>query len=321
MRFSIIIPVYNGADTLARCLDSILRQTFSGYQVCIVDDGSVDGTAAIAAGYAKADSRIEVVTTRNHGTGAARNRGLEQARGEYVLYMDADDYWTREELLAQLDRRIGEHPTDVLMFQSAKVTEDGTVLARYTKPRFQQEDVVLALKDIYPDLVRDGQTLAAVWNKCVRKSLLPEKNIRFREDVIGEDIDWVLQLFSHVRTIRLLNLEAYAYTQHQSPTRSTRKDGHDDLAVIVFDWGRRCADGHIAHVEAMNGLVAFEYGICMGRYHLLSKEKKRLMRENISLLAHGLDRKTQLIQRFYKCFGFSLTCLAVRTYLWLRRIW
>ena len=320
MRMSIIIPVHNGASTLDRCLRSILGQSFGGYEAVIVDDGSTDESLAIARDYARRDGRFVVLSTPCGGAGAARNRGLAAARGEYVLYMDADDFWVRDDLLQELDARIRRQPAYVYMYQMEKVTEDGTVLARYTKPPFDHADAVVPLGDVYQDLVRDGQTLAAAWNKCVRRQLLLEHGIRFREDTLGEDIDWVLQLFSHVQTICLMNLRAYAYTQHRAPSRSTRSDAPNDLVGIVTDWGMRTAGG-IAHAQAVAGVVAFEYGICMGNHHLLSPEKQRLMRQNTHLLAHGLDRKTMLIRRFYQLFGYDLTCAAVRLYLAARRIW
>ncbi|MBO5128762.1 MAG: glycosyltransferase family 2 protein [Oscillospiraceae bacterium] len=321
MRISIIIPVYNGEATLNRCLQSVLNQTFGDYQAVIVDDGSIDGSSAVAAEYAARDDRFQLVTTAHHGTGAARNAGLAQARGEYVLYMDADDYWVCPNLLEQLNRRIDAEPADAFMFQMVKVTEDGHVLTRYTKPRFRQEDTVLALKDIYQDLVRDGQNLASACNKCVRRELLVNREIRFREDIIGEDIDWVLQLFSYVQTICLLNLDAYAYTQHKGESRSSHPDGPNDLVNIVREWGEYAARDGAAHPRAVAGMVAFEYGICMGNYHRLSAEKKRILRQNVRLLQWGLDKKTRMIARFHGAFGFSLTCLAIRVYLLLRRVW
>lgn len=321
MRFSIIIPVYNAASTLDACLESILRQDFQDWQALIVNDGSTDTTGALAADYAHRDPRFCLIHTENHGPGAARNRGLEDARGEYVVYMDADDYWVRPDLLRQLDNRITAKPADVYMYHMAKITEDGTVLERYTKPPFTKADKVLPLAEVYADLVRDGHTLAAAWNKCVLRNLLTEKDIRFREDVLCEDIDWVLQLFSHVQTICLLNIRAYAYTQHKAVSRSTRSDAPNDLAAIILDWAARLEAENLSHQDAVAGLIAFEYGICMGSHHRLSREKKRLMRSRVHLLEHGLDGKTQLIRRFCGVLGYRLTCLAIRVYLILRRIW
>ena len=318
---SIIIPVYNGAATLDRSLASILAQTYGDYQVVIVDDGSTDESLAIARDYAGQDDRFTVCSSPCGGPGAARNKGLSIALGEYVLYMDADDYWVRADLLQELDHRITNQPADVYMYQMVKVTEDGSVLERYTKPPFANAEQVLPLDDVYEDLVRDGHTLAAAWNKCVRRELLLEKGIRFREDVLGEDIDWVLQLFSHARTICLVNIRAYAYTQHKTVSRSTRSDAPNDLVSIVVDWAERIAAGGIAHSEAVAGVLAFEYGICMGNHHLLSRKNKERMRQSRHLLDWGLDRKTMLIRRFCSAFGYHLTCGAVRMYLIARRIW
>ena len=321
MCISIIIPVYNGAQTLNRCLRSITAQDFEDYQVIIVDDGSIDDTLALAQEWAARDQRFQVVSQHCYGPGKARNVGLTLAQGEYVVYMDADDYWPRQDLLRNLAERIEKDAADVYMYQMVKVTEDGTVLERYTKPPFANADRVLSLDEVYEDLVRDGHTLAAAWNKCVRRKLMLKKDIRFREDVLGEDIDWVLQLFSHVRTICLLNIRAYAYTQHRTVSRSTRSEAPNDLATIVDDWARRLGKGDSAHTKAAAGVVAFEYGICMGNHHRLSSENKKRMRRNAYLLDWGLDGKTLLIRRFYKILGYDLTCAAVRLYLLMRRIW
>lgn len=321
MQFSIIIPVYNGEVTLGKCLDSILRQTFRDFQAVIVNDASTDGTLALAQAYAAVDDRFTVISADCGGPGGARNVGLSVATGEYVVYMDADDYWVRSDLLEILADRVRNQSADVYMYQMAKVTEDGTVLERYDKPPFVSADRVLPLGAVYQDLVRDGHTLAAAWNKCVRRELLLNKEIAFREDVLGEDIDWVLQLFSHIETICLLNLRAYAYTQHQTVSRSTRRDAPNDLVTIVADWTQRIDSGGVAHQEAVAGVLAFEYGICMGGHHLLNKENRRFMIGHTHLLNWGLDGKTRLIRRFCGFFGYHLTCWAVRLYLAARRIW
>lgn len=320
MLFSIIIPVYNAAHTLDKCLTSILDQTFREFEIIAVDDQSTDQSLEVLQRYCT-DPRVRVASIPHGGPGAARNAGLAVAKGEYVLFADADDYWVMDDLLQQLQNRICRQPADVFMFQSAKVTEDGIALRRYAKPPFRNAECVVALKDVYQDLVQDGQTLASACNKCVRRTLLTQNAVLFREDILCEDIDWVLQLFSSAQTICLLNLYAYAYTQHKGISRSRRKEAPNDLALIIETWRNALACGNMPHPRAVAGLVAFECGICMGSFHLLSREKKALLRQNAQLLDLGLDAKTKLICRFYRVFGFRLTCLAIRLYLLMRRIW
>lgn len=321
MRFSVIIPAYNSSDTLVRCLNSIQSQTFPDFQVLVVNDGSRDATEALARAYEKKDPRFCLISTLHQGAGAARNKGAEQAEGEYLVYLDADDYWIEPDLLRKLNEQIESKPADVYMYQMVKVTEAGNILQRYRKPSFEREGQILSVGDVYSDLVRDGQTLASACNKCVRRELLVKQHIRFREDVIGEDIDWVLQLFSHAGTICLLNVNAYAYTQHKGESRSSHPDAPDHLARIVTDWAGQLDQEAVSHRSAVAGLVAFEYGICMGILHRMSCQGKQAILNQTRLLSYGLDKKTALIYRFHRIFGFSLTCFAIRVYLRLRRIW
>ena len=117
MRISIIIPVYNGAKTLNRCLQSVVAQNFEDYQVIIVNDGSTDDTLAMADEWISRDSRFQVFSQKRCGPGMARNVGLTLASGEYVVYMDADDYWVRDDILQRLSEKIEEDPADVYMYQ------------------------------------------------------------------------------------------------------------------------------------------------------------------------------------------------------------
>ena len=321
MRFSIIIPAYQAEHTLEKCLASIRMQNFQNYEVLIINDGSTDATSKAAQQTVASDSRFHLISTAHQGPGAARNEGLVLARGEYILHMDADDYWIREDLLSELDSQIQLHPADIYLYQMVKLSQSGQVLHRYDKPPFSNEKKVLDLKDVYQDLVADGQALAAACNKCVNRDFLLHHQIRFRDQIFAEDIDWVLQLFSHVQTICLLNIQAYGYVQYRIPTRSNQRQAPNDLASIVLEWGERAIQGTVAHHEAVAGLAAFEYAICMGSHHLMQPQIKRLMRRNAHLLHHGLDRKTQMICRFYRIFGYHITCLAIRIYLLLRRIW
>jgi len=123
MRFSIIIPMYNAENTLDKCLSSIVSQSFRDYQVLIVDDSSGDGSLAVAEQYAARDARFTVFSIGHGGPGAARNAGLDRAEGDYILHMDADDCWIRDDLLQELENRILTQPADVYMYQTIKVTE------------------------------------------------------------------------------------------------------------------------------------------------------------------------------------------------------
>lgn len=92
-KFTVIIPVYNVAAYLAKCIDSVLKQEFKQYEVILIDDGSTDESGTICDKFAEQDKRIVVIHQKNKGLSAARNIGIENAKGEYILFLDSDDYW------------------------------------------------------------------------------------------------------------------------------------------------------------------------------------------------------------------------------------
>ena len=319
MMFSIIIPVYNGSSYILRCIDSITKQTYHDYEIIIVDDGSTDDSWQVMNSIS--NDSIHCYQIEHSGAGATRNTGLKHAKGDYILFIDVDDYYNNDTLLEILEKKIQQNQTDVFMYQMIKVTEQQQILERYRKPEFFHDNIVLSLGDVYQDLVITGQVLASSCNKCIRRELIEEYSIYFLEGVYAEDIDWVIHLFSHVSTICLLNIDGYAYTQHKTVSRSTIKDAPNDIVAMIEKWSYKLSNEKVPHARAVAGFVAFEYGICMGNNQYLSKEKRKVMKQHEYLLKYGLDKKTKYIYKFYSVFGYSLTCLAIRFYLFIRRIW
>ena len=129
-KVSAIIPVYNAAPYLGACLDSVLRQTLGDIEVICVDDGSTDGSVAILAEYAAKDPRIRTLRQQeNSGQGAARNRGLEEAHGDYVLFVDADDELASADALARLSGEAGRERLDALFFDAETRADPGIDVA------------------------------------------------------------------------------------------------------------------------------------------------------------------------------------------------
>lgn len=120
---SVIIPAYNSEMFIGKCIDSVLAQTYSNWELIAIDDGSRDNTFGILKKYAEADSRIRVIHQENQGPGIARNTGIAEANGNYVVFIDSDDYIEKDyfELLA-------EHDEDVVFFNVQNVDEKGNVI-------------------------------------------------------------------------------------------------------------------------------------------------------------------------------------------------
>ncbi len=301
--FSVIIPVYNTEKYIDKCIQSVLQQSYKGYEIILVDDSSDDASGRVCQAYAEKYACISFYRMTHSGAGAVRNRGVLEASGKYVLFLDSDDFWRDLKLLETLFRAIQEENTDIIMFQLVKTSENGNVLKRFKDKPFSDENQVFRIDDIYPALVRDGQTLASACNKCVSMMVLKENNIKFLEGVFAEDIDWALQLFSVAKTIRVLNIRAYAYRQRKHGSASRDISGPNDQTRMIKHWANKLEQGDVPNKEAVAGVLAFEYAISMGYDHCLSPEMKEVMRENQRLLYNGIDRKTKLIQKVHGFWG------------------
>ena len=186
-RVSVIIPVYNAEKYLRACLDSVVKQTLKDIEVICVDDGSADGSAAILAERAAKDARVRVLTQANAGQGAARNRGLEMARGEYVYFMDADDELGERDALSRLAAEMDRGRLDVLFFDAETRVDEGV---RFRNGRIRAEDYIR--RHDYPG-VSDGREMLAAFlgnreytvSPCLmmlRRSLVEAAGLRFPEE-------------------------------------------------------------------------------------------------------------------------------------------
>ena len=208
---SVIVPVYKVEKYLHQCVDSILNQTCQNLEVILVDDGSPDNCGAICDEYARKDPRIRVIHTENVGQASARNTGLGYASGDYVTFVDSDD-WVDSELYETIMRKA---PFPVAVFG---VTMD--------RPDGDQKKVLKACEEsvlIQPD--KDGDDLCKLaeasllgyaCNKIYSKDVLKHKV--FPDAKLREDLLFNLDVLKNVSEIQLMNVEGYHYVQHESST-------------------------------------------------------------------------------------------------------
>ncbi|MGI5215993.1 glycosyltransferase family 2 protein [Plantactinospora sp. CA-290183] len=207
---SVIVPVYLVEDYLAECLDSILHQSVTDLQVVAVDDASGDGSAAILARYAERDPRVEVVTLeRNHGLGGARNAGLARAVGEYVWFVDSDD-WLPAGALPAVANRLRQTRPDLLVVAFTRHYPNGRVrhsgLSQVGGDRPVPE--VFTLRE-QPGLL---SVLHITCNKVIRRGFLAERGLSFGPGWY-EDVSFSFPLMLAAERISLLDRCCYAYRQ------------------------------------------------------------------------------------------------------------
>ena len=186
MFFSVIVPVYNVEKYLHECVDSILRQTFSDFELILVDDGSKDTSGNICDEYAAKDQRVKVIHKENGGQSTARNLGVKLAKGEYAVFLDSDDMFADNHFLEDLKNKSEKNP-DIIVFRYCKYYEDG----RTNECGISLSDIDNSCKaDLLRELVRRDAFFCSCWSKCTKMCILKDNNIEFDVALSCEDMDW-----------------------------------------------------------------------------------------------------------------------------------
>ncbi|WP_165054744.1 MULTISPECIES: glycosyltransferase family 2 protein [unclassified Adlercreutzia] len=210
---SVVVPVYNVERYVSMCLDSLRGQTFADIEIICVDDGSTDRSAMIARAHASLDSRIQVISKPNGGLSSARNAGIDAAQGEYVMFVDSDDYLERG-ACAKVFQLLDESEADVAVFGANAVP--GAVSNDWLNENLSPRDATY--EGFSPGLLFKENTHPFSWRVAARKSLLDGEHIRFDEAIrYGEDQVFAFELFPLSRRTVLSSDKLYNY-------RLSRKD-------------------------------------------------------------------------------------------------
>jgi CDP-glycerol glycerophosphotransferase len=227
---SIIIPVYDVEAYLPECLDSVLSQDFTDFEIVAINDGSPDASLEILRRYEKADARLRVIDfDRNHGLGAARNRGLDAATGRYVMFLDSDDSIV-EGALSKAIGRARETDADVVLFGWTRNYEDGVVLQGTGRRILAEAPLTFTVKD-YPRILH---VLQIVCNKLIRRDLLERIGLRFG-DGCYEDTPFTYPLLVSAKSMTALPDALLRYRQRQNAITRTRGDRH---LQVLSQWDR-----------------------------------------------------------------------------------
>ena len=227
-KLSIVIPVYNVEKYLAKCLDSVIYPGLEDYETVIVNDGSTDSSLSVAEDYARRfPGLIRVISTENGGLGAARNVGLEAARGEFLLFLDSDDY-LREGALPEIMEKLNED-FDILIYGILSVTEDGSVLDDI--PRCGREGSLSLAA--YPRLLLCPPSACS---KICRRSLFIDSGLRFPSRVWYEDLRTMPKLYLLTDKIIATDSQWYIYVQRSgSITRSVNLERNLEIIEALDD--------------------------------------------------------------------------------------
>lgn len=231
--FSITIPVYNVEKYIRQCLDSVIEQTFKDFEVIILDDGSTDDSGNICDEYAQKDSRFKVIHDKNMGLLMARRRALQYVRGEYVLFLDSDDYWEKD-LLENIYNVLTEEKGDMVFFRYRAVDAEGKELYKQKKLLKDKELIRDAGKFLCYKLATSFEYNSMVLKAIKREKIDIEADYSDVKDVsMGEDALQSAKIVSNIESMIYLERPFYNYRVNISSisTKITEKHLQDYLKV------------------------------------------------------------------------------------------
>lgn len=323
-KFSIIIPIYKVEKYLERCIDSVLQQTYHNYEVILVDDGSPDACARICDVYADSFAFVKVIHKENGGLSSARNAGLTIAKGEYVIFLDSDDWWLDKNFLSEaqgfISRNREKDDLDVILFQAKKF---------YEETGEEKSDLLydsrtinsLPLDETIKYLLLTGTYSMSACTKILKRKMLLEKQLYFTEGLLGEDLDWFLALIMNVRNIYAIESINYVYRlRGGSITQSIGKKNMTDCVWILEKWSSRLAKSTIPEDYKIYyyAILSYAYVIALLNYGKIKEDDKKEIKNNLKkyhfLLKYSVNNRIKLTRICYQLLGFEMTSRLLNWY-------
>ena len=329
---TVVVPVYNVEKYLDRCIDSIVNQTYKNLEIILVDDGSPDNCPQMCDGWAKRDGRIKVIHKENAGLGMARNSGIELAKGDYILFVDSDDYIdlsTVEKCVAELIKT----NADVVMFGRFNVLPEGNIKE---KPIMTNQYVFSGdsvINDILPGMFTYARG-TGVSSCCKMYSLntIKKSNIKYKSEreIISEDAFFVLELFKYVKRVAIIPESFYYYCQNSdSLTTSYKKDRQEKNNSFLLKSLQKIKNNnypdcvvnalkiryHAYTISALKQILNSDLTDSEKKEEVYKTFKDRTLNETLSSDVLSVEKKTLKIFYYlvrYKMYGLAFLMLRIR---------
>lgn len=264
---SVIIPVYNVEKYLDQCLKSVFKQCYQNIEIILVDDGSKDSSGKMCDEYAGHDTRIKVIHQKNAGAAAARNAGLRIVAGEYIYFLDSDD-WLEDSALAKFVDSIETEKAEMLFFDAYAVDEESERISQkhYSHKKRYVRDNGLTLME---EMLANKEFHVAPWSMFFRKDFLSKYDLSFEEGIIYEDMVFAYQVFCKANIVTYVPEYLY-FRRYRENSVMTSKVGKKNFisACKVYECVRNYS------VKCNTYIIRCAYNV-LNVYERLNSEDKR----------------------------------------------
>lgn len=322
--FSVIIPIYNVENYVEKCINSVIGQNYENIEILLINDGSKDNSQLICEKKAKEDSRVRVINKQNGGLSSARNTGLDNATGDYILFLDGDDYWDDKEALFKINNKLKGSKADIVTFGLKKMFED-TGEIEETKYVFNRENIDFSSKkNILSYLVKNNLYISSACNKVVKKSIIDKYNLRFEDKALSEDIEWSAKLLLYSNAIDVIESPFYIYRQrNHSITHTLKLINIEYLVKHIETCIELCKNENIDYKNEYMGYVAYQYITLLVSLNSVEEkipsEMMKKIRDYSYLLKYDLIKRVHIFNLINKFLGFYMLNLFIKFYLKIRK--
>ena len=311
MRISIVVPVYNIEKWLPQCVESILAQSYQDYELILVDDGATDQSGILCDAYAQQYSNVIALHKENGGLSDARNYGTSYATGDYLLYVDGDDYIGREALKYLSDAIEMGQPDIVLTEGQYNVTKDRVIeVCHFEKEKFKNisgQQAFLCTSKIAPNW--------AAWGKAYKLSFWKEHHFEFKKDRLSEDFQLIDQVLLQAKTVSMVDAFYYYQYRDDSIVHTVKEKFLTDLLKSFAEWKIYIESNKLddAVVQQLYGLHApvLCHSILGYIYVVESSRREELLQESnkyVGYLKYNQSMECRLIDASIRCIGMKSTC-------------
>ena len=319
---SFIIPVYNVEKYLRECVDSILCQLTDECEIILVDDGATDSSGSICDSYATMNSKVKAVHQENGGLAAARNTGLDYAGGEYIAFVDSDDYLAFD-CVSEILRWISSGGADVCFMRAMKVFPDEK--QRLLDDEMDAKQLRMGKENAIKYLSERSKYPGSPCTKIFKRALIEKYNLRFPDDRrVSEDLGFVLQCILGAESYDALQVDYYYYRQARegSITNSVTYKSFLGLKAFVEESTEKLTNDKKskgAIEKYAMSFVAYEFSIMVWQYTHVTKENQReaikFLKEYNWVLDYSATKKTRLIKAVCKCLGITICANILKFYM------
>ena len=314
-KISVIIPVYNVEKWLNKCVDSILSQSYENFEVILVNDGSTDKSKDICDQYSKEDNRVKVFDILNSGQSVARNIGLKEAKGDYILFIDSDDYISDKAIIEKFINILDSNNYDFIYTSYCRFEDGNEEKITEILPINLTNDEIKNKegKDILVDLLNKNSFHHAPYLKVCRKEFILNNKLFFREGYYHEDAEWTFKVFYYAKKIFIYDKPWYMRRMRENSTITSRNESAIckklcDRLIIADDLIKFFKKENASKV-IINDLVRMYWGDILCVAKLSDKQLINMCSQIIDKTRKNLlivkDKKYNLFSIVIKIFGFK----------------